>query len=80
MKEDETTNSIYDLLTRREIEVIKMIVNGHTDKNIAMQLNISFHTVRRHHHNILQKTKQKNVGGLMKFALSNGLNLCSSNE
>jgi DNA-binding NarL/FixJ family response regulator len=75
MKEDEKQNNIYDILTRIEIEVTKLIVNGCTDKEIAIRLAISFHTVRRHHQNILQKTKQKNIGGLMKFALNNGLNL-----
>jgi len=73
MKEDKTTNTIYDILTRREIEVIKMIVSGSTDKEIADQLGISFYTARRHHQNIRQKTKQRNISGLMKFALNNGL-------
>jgi len=75
MKEDEPENSIYDILTRREIEIIKLIVNGCTDKKIAAQLNISFNTVRRHHQNILQKTEQNNIGGLMKFALKHGINI-----
>ena len=70
MKEDEKSNTIYDLLTRREIEITKLIVTGCTDKEIATQLGISFHTVRHHHQNILQKTKQHNIGGLMKFALN----------
>ena len=73
--ETETENTIYDILTRREIEIIKLIVNGCTDKEIASRLNISFNTVRRHHQNILQKTEQNNIGGLMKFALKQGINI-----
>jgi len=65
--------SIYDILTRREIEVTKLIVNGCTDKEIATRLGISFHTVRSHHQNILQKIGQNNLAGLIKFALKYGL-------
>jgi len=75
MKENEPENTIYDILTRREIEIIKLIVNGCTDKEIAARLNISFNTVRRHHQNILQKTEQNNIGGLMKFALTHGIHI-----
>ena len=75
MKENETKNSIYDILTRREIEVLKLIVNGHRDKEIAERLSISFHTVRSHHQNILQKIGQKSLGGLMKFASKYGINI-----
>jgi DNA-binding NarL/FixJ family response regulator len=74
MKENEKPNHIYDILTRREIEITKLIVNGCTDKEITTRLGISFYTVRTHHKNILRKTEQKNIGGLMKFALNNGLN------
>jgi len=73
MKENETTNSIYDILTRREIEITKLIANGCTDKEIATRLGIGFYTARTHHKNILRKTGQKNIGGLIKFVLNNGL-------
>jgi DNA-binding NarL/FixJ family response regulator len=75
MKETPKTDAIYDILTRREIEITKLIVNGCTDKEIAEQLHICFHTVRKHHQHILQKTNQKNMHGLMKFALNNGFNI-----
>jgi len=75
MKEDEPENSIYDILTRREVKITKLIVDGYTNKEIATRLNISFHTVRSHRHNILQKTQQQNICGLIKFAQSNGLNI-----
>jgi len=75
MKEDKTENTIYDILTRREVKITKLIVDGYTNKEIATRLNISFHTVRSHRHNILQKTQQQNICGLIKFAQSNGLNI-----
>jgi DNA-binding NarL/FixJ family response regulator len=75
MKEDELTNDIYDILTKREIEVAKLIINGYKNNEIAPRLHISFYTVRRHRQNILQKTEQKNLGGLIKFALNKGLTI-----
>ena len=73
MKEDEQSNTIYDILTRREVKIIKLIIDGYTNKEIADRLSISFHTVRNHRHNILQKTQQKNITGLVKFSLNMGL-------
>ena len=75
MNQDEATNSLYDILTRREIEVLILIVNGFKDKEIADHLNIGFHTARTHHKNIRRKTEQKNISRLMKFALNTGLNI-----
>jgi len=75
MEENETVNSIYDILTIREVKVLKLIINGYTSKEIATRLNVSFHTVRKHRHNILLKTQQQNISGLIKFALKNGLNI-----
>ena len=65
--------NIYNILTRREIEITKLIIDGNTDKEIANKLGISFLTVRTHHKNILTKTQQKNISGLIQFALKNGL-------
>ena len=75
MIEREPSNAIYDILTRREVEITKLIVNGCTDKEIATRLDISFNTVRTHHENILRKTGQKNIGGLIKFALNMGIQI-----
>lgn len=73
MKESKNAKSIYEILTRREIQIIKLITDGITDKEIANRLNISFHTARTHHRNILQKTGQKCIGGLIRYALEHGL-------
>jgi DNA-binding NarL/FixJ family response regulator len=71
--ENEHYKNIYSILTRREIEVTKLIVAGNTDKEITTKLGISFHTVRTHHKNILHKTGQKNISMLIIFALKSGL-------
>jgi len=66
--------NIYEILTRREIEITTLIINGFTDKDIAEKLDRSFHTIRSHHKNILRKTNQKNISGLINFVQNNGLN------
>lgn len=50
--------STYDLdvpLTRREMEVLSRIVEGHTNKRIAVELSISYETVKEHVQHLLKK-------------------------
>ncbi len=62
-----------ELLTDRELEIIRLIVQGYINKEIADKLNISVHTVVSHRKNISQKTGIKTQAGLTIFALSNNL-------
>ena len=61
------------LLTKRETEILKLIVNGNLNKQIADKLNISLNTVLTHRKNILSKTGIKTVSGLTLYCISNGL-------
>ena len=61
------------LLTKRETEILKLIVHGNLNKQIADQLNISLNTVLTHRKNILSKTGIKTVSGLTLYCISNGL-------
>jgi two-component system nitrate/nitrite response regulator NarL len=67
------TKSSKDLLTNREKEIIKLIVNEEGNKQIADQLFISEHTVEAHRKNIFRKTNAKNIVGLIKYAYENKL-------
>jgi DNA-binding NarL/FixJ family response regulator len=60
-------------LTKREIEVIKLIVKSMTNKEIAVQLFLSELTVKTHRQNVMQKLDVKNTAGLVKFAMDNNL-------
>ena len=62
-----------DLLTDREIEVIRLIAQEATTKEIAAQLFISVHTVNSHRKNILRKLGLKNAAGIVGFARENQL-------
>lgn len=68
---EENSNSSSDPadLTDRELEVLILICEELTNREIAKKLNISVRTVDAHRLNILQKTKAKNTAGLVKYAI-----------
>ncbi len=60
-------------LSPREVDVLKHLVQGLSNKEIADQLNISIHTVTSHRKNIIQKTGIKSQAGLTIYAISNSI-------
>jgi DNA-binding NarL/FixJ family response regulator len=54
-------------LTEREIEIINLIREGFSSREIAARLNISLKTVEVHRHNVLKKLKLKNAASLVNF-------------
>ena len=60
-------------LSEREIEVIKLFVDGFTYKEIANKLNISARTVETHKKNILNKLELKTTVDLVKYAIKQGI-------
>ncbi len=64
---------IQEILSDREIEVLKLLVAGNSNKEIADKLNISTNTVITHRKNITQKTSIKSVSGLTIYAVINNI-------
>jgi DNA-binding NarL/FixJ family response regulator len=60
-------------LTPSEIEVVKLISEGHTTREIAEKKHVSFHTITSHRKNIFRKLKINNVSELLMYALRAGL-------
>lgn len=56
-------------LTTREIEIIKLVSNGRSSKEISEILNINVRTVETHRKHIMEKTNSKNFIGVVVFAL-----------
>lgn len=62
-----------DLLTSREREVLQMIAEGKTNKEIATTLNLSVYTVDAHRGRVMEKLNLHSSGEIVRFAMRNGL-------
>jgi DNA-binding NarL/FixJ family response regulator len=60
-------------LSRREIDIVKLIREGLSSKEVASQLDISLKTVEVHRYNILKKLNLKNTAALVNFINVQGL-------
>jgi DNA-binding NarL/FixJ family response regulator len=58
-------------LTKRELEILKLVSDGFTNDEIADQLFISKRTVDTHKNNLIVKTGSKNIVGLLIYAIKN---------
>ena len=63
----------FDVLTPRELEVLKLIAEAYTSKQIADELFISIKTVDRHRQNILDKLGMRDRVELTRYAIRRGL-------
>jgi DNA-binding NarL/FixJ family response regulator len=70
---DERDEDDLEPLTPRELEILKLIAEGHTSKEIAGQLFISVKTVERHRANILGKLGMRDRVDLTRYAIRRGL-------
>lgn len=64
---------IKESLTEREMDVLKLIAEEYTNKEIGDELNISRRTVDTHRRNLIRKIGAKNSIGLIRYAYSVGL-------
>lgn len=67
------TKTAWDTLTKREREILKLIAEGHKNKEIADYLCISLKTVEKHRTNLMKKLDIHNVATLTAFAMEKGL-------
>jgi two-component system, NarL family, response regulator NreC len=72
---DSTANkqAVSTPLTARETEVLKLIAEGLSSKEIAAKLNMSVRTVETHRHAISEKLNLRSIAELTKYALKMGL-------
>ncbi|UXP30704.1 response regulator transcription factor [Reichenbachiella agarivorans] len=61
-----------EYLTDRERAIIRLLADGMTTGEIAVQLSISSHTVDTHRKNLMTKLNQKNIASLIKYAVEKG--------
>ncbi len=60
-------------LSKRELEVLRLIAEGLTNAEIADRLFTSKRTIETHRQNIIEKTQAKNTAALIKYAVSEGI-------
>ena len=65
--------SSYDLLTPREREVLQLIAEGKSNKDVADILNLSVYTVETHRANLMEKLKLRGVPELILYAVRKGI-------
>jgi two-component system response regulator NreC len=63
----------YELLTTREREVLQLLAEGKSNKDVAAILNLSLHTVETHRSNILQKLNLHGTPELILYAIRKGV-------
>ena len=67
------TDDAYDLLTPREREVLQLIAEGKSNKDIANLLNLSVYTVESHRSNLMAKLNLRGLPELILYAVRKGI-------
>ena len=66
-------SNLQELLTEREREVLQLVAEGRSNREIADLLHISIKTIESHRSNIMDKLDLHNVADLIKYALRKGI-------
>jgi len=61
------------ILSSREMEVLQLVAEGHSNKEMAGRMGISIKTVEKHRHNVMEKLNIHDVAGLTRHAIENGI-------
>ena len=72
-KKASSLRSTWETLTQREREILKLVAEGHKNKEIADLLCISVKTVEKHRANLMEKLRLHNVAALTALAAEKGL-------
>jgi DNA-binding NarL/FixJ family response regulator len=72
-QQPEQSSNPLSILSRRELEILKLLAESKSNKVIADELCISIKTVEKHRTNIMQKLEIHNIVDLVKYAIKTGL-------
>jgi two-component system, NarL family, response regulator NreC len=67
------TEDAYDLLTPREREILQLIAEGKSNKDVANLLNLSVYTVESHRSNLMEKLNLRGLPELILYAVRRGI-------
>jgi DNA-binding NarL/FixJ family response regulator len=68
-----TPNPALDMLTEREVQVLRLIAEGKTSKEVASDLNLAVETIRTYRKSLMNKLKVHKLAGLVQFAVTAGV-------
>lgn len=68
-----SSSSGWEMLSKREREVLKLVAEGNTNKNISILMCISVKTVEKHRSNLMKKLNLHNSAAVTAFAIEKGL-------
>lgn len=71
--QDKDIEDSYELLTQREREILQLIAEGKSNKDVANMLNLSLYTVETHRGNIMEKLNLHSVPELILYAVRKGV-------
>ncbi len=60
-------------LTKRQLDVLKLVIDGYHNNQIAEMLNVKLNTIERHRATIMIKLGVHHLPGLVKYGLKHGL-------
>ena len=69
--QDKDLEDSYELLTMREREILQLIAEGKSNKEVSAQLNISVRTVENHRARIMRKLRLRSFSSLVRYAIRN---------
>jgi DNA-binding NarL/FixJ family response regulator len=67
------SKAVRTTLTSREVGVVQLVAEGHTNKHVARLLNISLKTVESHRANVMRKLNLSSFADLVRYAVRNNL-------
>lgn len=70
---ERTKNKPTVQLTNRQYEILQLIAEGNSTKNIALKLFISIKTVETHRSKIMERLEIRDVAGLVRYAINKGI-------
>lgn len=70
---NQASENIVKLISKREMEVLKLIASGSSNEDVAKKLHVSATTIRTHRANLMSKTGCSNTASLVMYAIKNKL-------
>jgi DNA-binding NarL/FixJ family response regulator len=67
------SDRLHEPITAREKEILKLLVNGHSNKQVASELGLSRRTIEAHRNHLMRKLHCSSFSALMRFAFQEGL-------